>query len=133
MGKIDGNIIINDSYNANPQSVKAAIDVLTAYDGNTTLVLGDMAELGDESIKLHQQVGEFAKQNNVSHLLTIGKHSEYASKAFSDKVKHFNSIESLKNSLLKDWHNYGTILIKGSRSMHLEDLIEDLIKTEKVA
>lgn len=133
MGKIDGNIIINDSYNANPQSVKAAIDVLTSYQGATTLVLGDMAELGDKSIKLHQQVGAFAKQNNISHLLTIGKYSEYASNAFSDNVSHFDNIDSLKNALLKDWQRFGTILVKGSRSMHLEDLIAGLMKTEKVA
>jgi len=133
MGEIDGNIIINDSYNANPQSVKAAIDVLASYDGITTLILGDMAELGNDSIKHHQHVGEFAKQNKVTHLLTIGKDSKQASLAFSDETMHFTDIDSLKNLLLKNWNKYGTVLVKGSRSMHLEDLIDGLIKSEKVA
>ena len=133
MGEIDGNIVINDSYNANPQSVKAAIDVLTSYEGVTTLVLGDMGELGNESIKLHQQVGTFAKQNNVTHLFTIGKDSKHANEAFSNEINHFKDIESLKSALLNNWSNYGTILVKGSRSMHLEDLIKGLMKTEKVA
>jgi UDP-N-acetylmuramoyl-tripeptide--D-alanyl-D-alanine ligase len=133
MGIIDGNIVINDSYNANPQSVKAAIDVLSTYDGNTTLVLGDMAELGDDSIRLHKQVGQFASQNNITHLLTIGSDSQYACTEFSNESMHFNDIQSLKKALKNDWYKFGTILVKGSRSMHLEDLITGLIKMEKVA
>ena len=133
LGEIDGNIIINDSYNANPMSVKAAIDVLSQYNGPTTLVFGDMAELGSDSNVLHQQVGEYAKQQNITHLLTIGKDSKRAGIAFSESIQHFNSIDTLKTNMLKNWHQLGTILVKGSRSMHLEDLIEGLRETEKVA
>jgi len=133
MGEIDGNLVINDSYNANPQSVKAAINVLISYEGTRTLVLGDMAELGNNSKISHQQIGEFAKQNNVNYLFTVGKDSVHASNVYSVHSQHFNNIESLMQFLLKDWQQYGTILVKGSRSMHLEDLINGLMKKEKVA
>jgi len=133
LGIFNGNRIINDSYNANPQSVKAAIDVLATYNTPTTLVFGDMAELGADSQQLHRAIGQYCKQQNISHLLTIGADSKYASMAFSDNIPHFDSIKSLKNHLLKNWSQFGTILVKGSRSMHLEDLINGLIASEKVA
>jgi UDP-N-acetylmuramoyl-tripeptide--D-alanyl-D-alanine ligase len=133
MGMLNGNTIINDSYNANPQSVKAAIDVLADISQPTTLVLGDMAELGDDSLKLHQEIGEYAKNNNITYLLTVGKDSHKASQAFSNKPSHFKHIRDLQSQLLENWELYGTILVKGSRSMHLEDLVENLMNSEKVA
>jgi len=132
LGKINGNIVINDSYNANPQSVKAAIDVLADYDTTTTLVLGDMAELGDDSETLHKEIGQYALDKNITHVFTIGKHSKNTSIAFSNDAKHFDSIDSLKSHLLENWNQLGTILIKGSRSMYLEKLVEGLIHSEKV-
>ncbi len=133
MGIVNGNELIDDSYNANSASVKAAIDVLAQYKSTTTLVFGDMAELGEESDTLHQMVGKYCKDKNISHLLTIGKKSLQASLTFSNEVKNFNDIESLKTHLLHNWEQYGTILVKGSRSMHLEDLITALINVEKTA
>ena len=133
LGIFNGNRIINDSYNANPQSVKAAINVLATYNHPTTLVFGDMAELGTDSQQLHQAIGHYCKQQNISHLLTIGADSKYASMAFSDNIQHFDSINSLKNHLLENWSQFGSILVKGSRSMHLENLINGLTDSEKVA
>jgi len=133
LGNHNGNTIINDSYNANPQSVKAAIDVLSEYQSPTTLVLGDMAELGEKSSQLHHQIGNYAKQQNISRLLTLGKESRHAAHAFSDEYKHFDSIELLAHYMQEHWHLLGTILVKGSRSMKLETLIEKLIGSEKVA
>jgi UDP-N-acetylmuramoyl-tripeptide--D-alanyl-D-alanine ligase len=133
LGKHKGNTLINDSYNANPQSVKAAIDVLSEYDSPTTLVFGDMAELGEQSKVLHQEIGEYAKNKNITHLLTIGNDSIAASASFSDEPQHFTAINDLKKHLLENWNQFGTLLIKGSRSMHLEQLVNALIQPEKVA
>ncbi len=133
LGKHNGNTLINDSYNANPQSVHAAIDVLAGYESPTTLVLGDMAELGEESVKLHSVIGNYAKEKNISHLLTIGNDSKYASSAHNSEDKHFDSINSLSDYMQKNWNSLGTILVKGSRSMKLENLIEKLISSEKAA
>lgn len=133
LGKIDGNTIINDSYNANPQSVKAAIDVLANYDTATTLVFGDMAELGDNSKQLHVEIGQYALEKHITRVLTIGNDSKHTSLAFSDTAIHFDSIDSLKVHLLENWNQLGTLLIKGSRSMHLEKLVDGLIHSEKVA
>jgi UDP-N-acetylmuramoyl-tripeptide--D-alanyl-D-alanine ligase len=133
MGTINGNIIINDSYNANPQSMKSAIDVLADYQTPNTLIVGDMAELGTHSKQLHEEIGDYAKQKKIANLLSIGKDSVYTSRAFSEHAQHFNDMPSLKKHLLKNWQQLGTILVKGSRSMHLEELINGLIDSEKAA
>jgi UDP-N-acetylmuramoyl-tripeptide--D-alanyl-D-alanine ligase len=133
LGKINGNIIIDDSYNANPQSVKAAIDVLCQYPSPTTLVFADMAELGDEAKALHAQIGNYAKQHNISKLLTYGQHSYHSSVAFAQGSEHFDKLDELKNHMLKNWNKLGVILFKGSRSMHLENLISRIIDSEKAA
>ncbi|VAW41334.1 UDP-N-acetylmuramoyl-tripeptide--D-alanyl-D-alanine ligase [hydrothermal vent metagenome] len=133
LGKIAGHIVINDSYNANPQSVKAAIDVLAQYSNPVTLVLGDMAELGNDSQKLHIEIGKYAKSHNITHLLTVGTDSQYASQAFADTALHFDNLDALTSYLLKNWQDLGTTLVKGSRSMHLEDLINSIVAMEKVA
>jgi UDP-N-acetylmuramoyl-tripeptide--D-alanyl-D-alanine ligase len=132
LGIINGVQIINDAYNANPSSVKAAIDVLAQSKGPTTLVLGDMAELGDDSKSLHQQMGEYAQKNNITQLISIGKQSAHASEKFSGG-QHFDKMDKLKTHLLTNWNTIGTLLVKGSRSMHLENLINALIDSEKAA
>ncbi len=133
LGKINGNTIINDSYNANPQSVKAAIDVLAEADTKTTLILGDMAELGENSKQLHKEIGIYASEKNITNLFTIGEDSKNTSLAFSNKINHYDNIDSLKNQLIESWNQLGTLLIKGSRSMHLEQLVEGLVNSEKAA
>lgn len=133
MGTINGNLLINDSYNANAASVKAAIDVLNECTGTTTLVFGDMAELGTDSEALHRSVGQYCQQKGITHLLTIGKDSRYASKTFKQNTKHFKDMDALKEHLVNNWQQFGTILVKGSRSMRLEQLIKTLMNEEKVA
>ena len=133
VGEIKGNKVINDCYNANLQSVKAAIDVLSQYDGNTTLVFGDMAELGDESKEMHRQVGSYAKQHHVTQLLTVGNDSKFASDEFSEQPLHFASKAELEKFLMSHWQSVGTVLVKGSRSMRLETVIDNLKSMEDVA
>jgi len=132
LGFINGVNIINDAYNANPNSVKAAIDVLTEISGAKTLVLGNMAELGDDSKKLHQQIGEYAQTNNITQLFCIGEQAQHACLSFTGG-KCFDDIRDLKSHLLKNWSTLGTLLVKGSRSMRLENLINALIDSEKAA
>ena len=114
--------ILDDSYNANPQSMKVAIDAISNFLGEKVLVLGSMGELGKDSIKLHQEIGEYARQSNIHHLLTIGEDAkEYQGKQFED----INSIyKSIQNN-----HQGSTILIKGSRMMRLNELVDILVNS----
>ncbi len=132
LGKIGGTTLINDSYNANPQSVKAAIDVLADYNTTTALVLGDMAELGDSSEQFHKEIGQYANEKGITHLFTLGKDSMNTSLEFLNESKHFDKLDSLKNHLIKNWNRFDTLLIKGSRSMHLEQLVDGLIHSENL-
>jgi UDP-N-acetylmuramoyl-tripeptide--D-alanyl-D-alanine ligase len=114
--------ILDDSYNANPQSMKAAIDSLKQFSGKKVLVLGVMAELGKDSNKLHQQIGDYARKQNIDNLLTIGKEAQYY------KGSHFDNIESIFKEI-KNKYKGATILIKGSRMMELNKLVDILINT----
>ena len=115
--------ILDDSYNANPQSMKAAIDAINNFSGEKVLVLGSMAELGKDSLKLHQEIGDYARQSNIHHLLTIGEDAmEYQGKQFED-------IDSIYKSILNN-HQGSTILIKGSRMMRLNELVDNLVNSE---
>ena len=114
--------ILDDSYNANPHSMKAAIDTLQSFSGEKIAVLGSMAELGANSRVLHQEIGEYASQAGLDKLYTIGKDSKhYNGELFPD-------IESLYNQL-NECHLGATILIKGSRMMKLDELVDILSKT----
>ncbi len=114
--------ILDDSYNANPHSMKAAIDTLKTFSGEKIAVLGSMAELGANSKELHQEIGEYVSQADLDKLYTIGEDSQhYNGELFPD-------IESLYNQL-NEHHLGATILIKGSRMMNLDELVDILSKT----
>jgi len=114
--------ILDDSYNANPHSMKAAIDTLKTFSGEKIAVLGSMAELGTKSIELHQEIGEYASQAGLDKLYTIGENAKHYNGEF------FPDIESLYNQL-QECHLGATILIKGSRMMKLDELVNILSKT----
>ena len=114
--------ILDDSYNANPQSVKAAIDSLKQFSGKKVLVLGSMAELGKDSSKLHQEIGDYAREQNIDSLITIGQEAQCF------KGSHFDDIESIFNEI-NNYHKGATVLIKGSRKMELNKLVDILINT----
>ena len=114
--------ILDDTYNANPQSMKAAIDAISNFSGDKVLVLGSMGELGKDSKKLHQEIGEYVRHSNVHHLLTIGEDAkEYQGIQFED-------ISSIYEVIKKN-HKGSTILIKGSRMMRLNELVDVLVNT----
>ncbi len=129
-----GATFIDDSYNANPSSVKAAIDSLVEIQGLHILILGDMAELGDDEVFLHADIGSYALNKGVDILLTLGPLSFYAAREFGQSGQHFKSKQELISYLNSDeFLNSGSldfgsvILAKGSRFMVMED-ISQLIK-----
>ena len=119
-------MIFDDSYNANPASVRAAIEFLAARDGETWLVLGDMAELGAESSALHRDVGQAARNSGVSRLFCVGEHSIAAVEAFGESAEWFQAIELLADAIKAKLKPGITILVKGSRCMGLEALVQEL-------
>lgn len=128
-----GSRLIDDSYNANPDSVVAALHVLSAAPGRRTLVLGDLAELGSAAELLHRQLGERAAESGIDRLLTTGEHSRHAGPAFSGEHRHFPDRASLADALLEDLSAEDSVLIKGSRSAHMEAVVERLRATEAAA
>ncbi|KGK01173.1 UDP-N-acetylmuramoyl-tripeptide--D-alanyl-D-alanine ligase [Thalassotalea sp. ND16A] len=121
--------LIDDSYNANVESTKAAVELLASYPGRSILVLGDMAELGEEARAYHQEIGEHALHHQVDNLLTLGVLSQSTSAVFEQDGRHFSSrdllVEHLAN-LLKDEQQPITVLVKGSRSARMELVVNDI-------
>lgn len=127
---IKGCRIIDDTYNANPRSLVAALDTLSKFPGRHWLVLGDMAELGEEAQALHAQAGEISKQSKVERLYGLGDLTKFSVHAFGARGVHVEDISQLAMLLIDELDAGVTILIKGSRSMHLERLLSMLGVTE---
>ncbi len=128
--------LIDDTYNANVESVKAATDLLASYQGQQILILGDMGELGSVARSYHQEVGEYAQQQNLDYLLTLGVLSQSSTDAFNQgneaksKGQHFSSREQLLiklKAILSNEQQPISILVKGSRSAHMEHVVEEII------
>lgn len=124
-----GALIIDDSYNANPTALRAAIDYATALPGETWLVLGDMRELGDASARLHAAAGEYARRRGVARLFALGPESVAAVTAFG-AGRHFDDAAALAAALDAELPAGVNLLVKGSRSMRLETVIERLVEEE---
>jgi UDP-N-acetylmuramoyl-tripeptide--D-alanyl-D-alanine ligase len=115
-----GGIVIDDSYNANPESMKAAAQVLVAEPGRKVLVMGDMGELGPESAAMHAEVGRFAKEAGVDALMAFGEASRHAVQAFGHGAMHFEDLEALTKAAAREADGGAAILVKGSRFMQME-------------
>jgi len=118
--------IINDSYNANPGSVRAAIDTLMDYSGEHILVLGDIGELGDAAEQAHQELGVYAKAKGVGRLLTIGRFTELTCQGFGSGAEHFADKASLIAAIKPHLKRDTTLLVKGSRSTRMELVVAEL-------
>ena len=116
--------VIDDTYNANPDSMRAAIDVLCQFKGRKIAILGDMAELGRFRKKLHIAVGDYAKIHGVDCLLGYGDLIRHAVFAYGDNAFFFNKKTELIDFLKKNLVGKEKILIKGSRSMRMEEILE---------
>jgi len=133
-----GGCIIDDTYNANPNSLHAGLQVLAACEGSKYLILGDMGELGDDAAQLHKQAGEQARSLGIDKLFTLGDFSRQATIAFGDNATHFDSQDRLVDVLRLELSQLQsspeaplespnvTLLIKGSRMMHMERVVAAL-------
>lgn len=119
-------VLINDTYNASPGSVKVAIDTLTDISNDPVLVLGEMAELGEESSSLHAEIGRYAAEKNIARLFAIGEKTRAAVASFGCGAFHFSSIEDLVSDLIKTISSDTAVLVKGSRSARMETVIDRL-------
>ncbi len=124
-----GALVIDDSYNANPSSVKAAIDLLAGFDGQRILVLGDMGELGDWEAAGHREVGEHARQQGLDALYAVGRLSALAVEAFGEGGRLFASKAELINALRPQLQAQTRVLVKGSRSSGMEEVVAGLVDT----
>ena len=122
----DGVRVIDDSYNANPTSLDAAIDVLKDFSGPRWLVLGDMAELGETSVELHRDAGERAISCGIERLFTTGRVSKAATDAFGPGGKHYEHFDALLNDVRNKVGDARVVLVKGSRSMRMERVVAAL-------
>jgi UDP-N-acetylmuramoyl-tripeptide--D-alanyl-D-alanine ligase len=110
--------IVDDTYNANPDSVRAAIEVLAELPGPRLLVLGDMGEVGDQGPQFHAEVGEHARQRAIERFFTIGDQST------AMRGHHFTSIDALNAAVLAELPHVASVLVKGSRFMKMERVVE---------
>lgn len=123
--------LIDDSYNANPASVKAAIDVLAAFPGHRVLVLGDMAELGTDAEALHREVGAYAASAGIEHVLTVGKTSAATAEAAGAIARHHAQKSDLIADLSQLLQPGDSVLVKGSRSAAMDEIV-DAIASSRV-
>lgn len=128
---IHGVRVIDDTYNANPPSVRAAIDVLAVAKGQKVLVLGDMGELGDDAPAFHAQVGVQAQAAGINRLYAMGDLSRLAVQSFGKGGHHYATHEALVDALTAELPVLGastTVLIKGSRFMRMERIVDAIVE-----
>ena len=118
--------VIDDTYNANPDSVRAAIDVLASKPAPRWLVLGDMGEVGDEGPAFHREIGACARASGVERLLVAGDLALEAVRTFGAGGEHFASVEALAQRVAADARDGVTVLVKGSRFMRMERVVAAL-------
>jgi UDP-N-acetylmuramoyl-tripeptide--D-alanyl-D-alanine ligase len=122
----DGGMIIDDTYNANPDSVRAAIDVLATMKSPRILVLGDMGEVGDQGQAFHTEIGQYAHQVGIEAIYTLGELSKASTEAFGANALHFTDVEALLASLKQHLADHPTFLVKGSRFMRMERIVDKI-------
>ena len=128
---LNGARLIDDSYNANPLSLNAAIDVLIEMEGESCLVLGDMAELGESAAALHFEAGRQAKQQGVNKLYAMGELSRNAVEGFGEGASFYEDRSALIEAVAENMNASTTVLVKGSRSMAMEKVVSALLLDNK--
>jgi UDP-N-acetylmuramoyl-tripeptide--D-alanyl-D-alanine ligase len=124
---VRGCVVIDDSYNANPDSVRAAIEVLASTAGRTVLVLGDMAEVGARGAEYHEEVGLYARERGIDRLLACGEATRATVRAFGREDDHHSSTDSLAAAARALDSPGTTILVKGSRFMRMDQIVQQLM------
>ncbi len=121
--------LIDDSYNANPDSVRAAIDMLADLPGPHWLLLGDMGEVGDQGPEFHREVGDYARERGIEHVWTAGELCRHTARAVGDQAQAFDSSADIAATLLMPsqvWPVAQSVLVKGSRFMKMETVVQAL-------
>jgi UDP-N-acetylmuramoyl-tripeptide--D-alanyl-D-alanine ligase len=124
--------VIDDTYNANPASLYSALQVLTSTPGTPWLVLGDMKELGADSSKMHREVGETARVMGVRRLFVTGEMAAHVADTFGNGAQHFESRDELVAALCRALKPGVTCLIKGSRSMGMEAVVQAVVRESEL-
>ena len=119
--------VIDDTYNANPDSVRAAIDVLAQATAPRVLVLGDMGEVGDDGRAFHEEIGLYARSRGVDQVLTLGQLAAASAQAFGPQAMHFNDLGALQEALAVLATPDAVVLVKGSRFMKMERVVHHLL------
>ena len=128
-----GATLIDDSYNANPDSVRAAIDVLAAEAGMRFLLLGDMGEVGERGAEFHREIGRYARERGVDRLYATGELCRAAVEAFGKGARHFPAVEALVAAARDEVVSNTAALVKGSRFMRMERVVQALAADPKKA
>lgn len=127
---VDGALVIDDTYNANPDSVRAAIDVLAQATAPRILVLGDMGEVGNDGRQYHEEIGAYARANGIEHVLTLGDLASSTANAFGAGAHHYENLETLNDALAAVVNAHATVLVKGSRFMKMERVVQHLVNQQ---
>jgi UDP-N-acetylmuramoyl-tripeptide--D-alanyl-D-alanine ligase len=124
--------LVDDSYNANPDSVRAAIDVLASLDGPRWLLLGDMGEVGQQGPAFHAEVGDYARQRGIERLWTAGMLCAHAAAAFGSTARHFDTVEAML-AALPEAAQVRSALVKGSKFMRMPRVVQALLQESQDA
>lgn len=128
-----GTVLIDDTYNANPDSMRAAIDVLAGFAAPRLLVLGDMGEVGNQGPAFHAEIGDYARTRGIEALWATGQLSPHAVQAYGPAGRHFDKAEDLAQALGEDKEGTvagaSAVLVKGSRFMRMERMVDALVAT----
>lgn len=128
---VNESTVIDDSYNANPASVRAAIDTLATRDGQRIFVLGDMAELGAETQRAHAEMGAYAREAGIDMFCALGEFSRAAVDSFGDNAHWFATHDTLVRFLARNLSPNVTALVKGSRSANMDQVVADITINDK--
>lgn len=128
----DGLQIIDDTYNANPFSLQAAVNTLASFNGMKIIVLGDMGELGPDAEQIHFNAGLKIREANIDYLFTLGHLSAATSKAFGENARHFKEYDKLVIALQPFLKKEVNVLVKGSRSMKMENIIAAIVPKDQL-
>jgi len=123
---LPGMRVLNDTYNANPASFEAALNVMAEMPGKKWVALGDMGELGDGAIDIHRRCGELAREKGIDKLYVTGELARFAVEAFGQSAVWCEDTSQMFECIKRDWNSEGVLLIKGSRLMHMEELVNAL-------
>ena len=125
----NGATVIDDTYNANPDSMRAAIDVLAAYPAPRILVVGDMGEVGTQGKEFHEEVGAYARERGIEHVLATGELARHIANAMTGSgARHYEQFDELLAALDQTLggNTRATVLVKGSRFMKMERVVNHL-------